>query len=59
MFFYAKPDSTYPKFPGGFEVKIAGPAGHRKVGVRLVLMSNYHASTYESQQGFVTAAARF
>jgi len=59
MFFYAKPDSAYPKFPAGFEVKIAGPSGHRKVGMRLVLMSNYRAGTYESQQGFVTASARF
>jgi len=59
MFFYAQPDTTYPKFPAGFEVKIAGPAGHRKVGLRLVLMANYRASTYESQQGFVTTAARF
>lgn len=59
MFFYAQPDATYPKFPAGFEVKIAGPAGHRKVGLRLVLMSNYRAATYESQQGFVTTAARF
>lgn len=59
MLFYAKPDKNYPKFPAGFEVKVAGPAGHRKVGLRLVLMSNYRASTYESQQGFVTTAARF
>jgi len=59
MFFYAQPDSTHPKFPAGFEVKIAGPSGHRKVAVRLVLMANYRASTYESQQGFVTTAARF
>jgi len=59
MFFYAQPDSTHPKFPAGFEVKIAGPSGHRKVAVRLVLMANYRAGTYESQQGFVTTAARF
>jgi len=59
MFFYAQPDANYPKFPAGFEVKIAGPSGHRKVAVRLVLMANYRASTYESQQGFVTTAARF
>ncbi len=59
MFFYAKADAAYPKFPAGFEVKIAGPSGHRKVGIRLVLMSNYGAGTVESQQGFVTASARF
>lgn len=59
MFFYAQPDATYPKFPAGFEVKIAGPSGHRKVGLRLVLMSNYRGGTYESQQGFVTTSARF
>jgi prepilin-type N-terminal cleavage/methylation domain-containing protein len=57
--FYSQPDPAYPKFPGGFEVKIAGPAGHRKVGMRLLLMSNYRAGKYESQQGFVTASARF
>jgi hypothetical protein len=59
MFFYAKADPAYPKFPAGFEVKIAGPAGHRKVAVRLVLMSNYGVSKFESQQGFVTTSARF
>ena len=59
MFFYARPDAAYPRFPAGFEVKIAGPAGHRKVGLRLVLMANYRGGTYESQQGLVTAAARF
>jgi len=57
--FYAKADPTIPKFPAGFEVKIAGPAGHRKVGMRLMMMSNYRAGKYESQQGFVTASARF
>jgi prepilin-type N-terminal cleavage/methylation domain-containing protein len=51
--------NAYPKFPAGFEVKIAGPTGHRKVGMRIVLMSNYQGGTLESLQGFVTASARF
>jgi hypothetical protein len=59
MSLYAKSDSAIPKFPGGFEVKIAGPTGFRKVGLRLLLMSNYRASTYESQQGLLTTSARF
>lgn len=46
-------------FPSGFEVKIAGPAGYRQVMARLVLMSHYGVSSYESQQGFVTTAVRF
>lgn len=59
LFFYAKPDASEPKFPGGFEVKIAGPQGNRRVGVRVVLMSRYRASTYESQQASITASAKF
>jgi prepilin-type N-terminal cleavage/methylation domain-containing protein len=46
-------------FPSGFEVKIAGPSGNRQVMTRLVLMSHYGVKSYESQQGFVTTAARF
>ncbi len=46
-------------FPSGFEVKIAGPAGYRQVMARLVLMSHYGVTTYESQQGFVNTAVRF
>lgn len=57
--FYSKPDPAHPKFPAGLEVKIAGPPRYRKVGMRLVMMSNYKAGKYESQQGFVTASARF
>lgn len=48
-----------PGFPSGLEVKIAGPSGNRQVMTRLVLMSHYGAKSYESQQGFVTTAARF
>ncbi|MFZ2491193.1 MAG: hypothetical protein WA208_06895 [Thermoanaerobaculia bacterium] len=59
MTFYAQPDPDAPKFPAGFEVKIAGPSGNRRVGVRLVLMSHYRAKTYESQQALLTASARF
>ena len=46
-------------FPSGFEIKIAGPAGYRQVMARLVLMSHYGVTTYESQQGFVNTAVRF
>lgn len=56
---YAAPDAAYPTFPAGFEVKVAGPSGNRKVALRLLLMSLYHASTYESQQASLTASAKF
>ncbi|HYI11421.1 MAG TPA: prepilin-type N-terminal cleavage/methylation domain-containing protein [Thermoanaerobaculia bacterium] len=48
-----------PGFPSGFEIKISGPSGNRQVMTRVVLMSHYAAKSYESQQGFVTTAARF
>lgn len=56
---YAIPDASLPGFPSGFEVKIAGPSGNRRVLARLLLMSHYGVRHYESQQGFVTTAARF
>lgn len=56
---YAEPDPAEPGFPSGFEVKIVGPARNRKVMTRVVLMSNYRANYFESQQGFVVTAARF
>ena len=56
---YAKPDASLPAFPAGFEVKIAGPAGSRKVMTRVLLMARYGVSTYEAQQGFVTTSASF
>jgi prepilin-type N-terminal cleavage/methylation domain-containing protein len=56
---YARLSAALPRFPAGFEVKIAGPAGNRQVVTRLLLMSRYSATTYESQQGFVTTAVRF
>jgi prepilin-type N-terminal cleavage/methylation domain-containing protein len=59
VFAYAQADSAKPGFPSGFEVKVAGPIGFRKVFVRLALMSNYRATNYESQQGVVTTATRF
>lgn len=46
-------------FPSGFEVKIAGPARSRKVMTRVVLMSHYGVTSYESGQAFVVTAARF
>jgi hypothetical protein len=59
IFSYAQADVAIPHFPAGFEVKIVGPAKARKVMMRMLLMSNYRASTYEAQQGFVTSAAKF
>lgn len=48
-----------PRFPSGLEIKIAGPAGNRQVMTRVVLMSHYATSSFESQQGFVITSARF
>ncbi|MEA2490152.1 MAG: hypothetical protein QOH21_1944 [Acidobacteriota bacterium] len=56
---YARTAAGLPRFPAGFEVKIAGPTGNRQVVARLLLMSRYSATTYEAQQGFVTTAVRF
>jgi prepilin-type N-terminal cleavage/methylation domain-containing protein len=56
---FAKTITGRPGFPSGFEVKIAGPSGNRQVMTRIVLMSHYGVRSYESQQGFVTTAARF
>ncbi|HWW62594.1 MAG TPA: prepilin-type N-terminal cleavage/methylation domain-containing protein [Thermoanaerobaculia bacterium] len=57
--YYAQKDAARPNFPGGFEVKVCGPAGNRNVITRIVLMSHYGVTNFESQQGFVTTAARF
>jgi hypothetical protein len=51
-------DTSRPGYPGGFEVKIVGPAGNRQVLTRLLLMAHIRGD-FESQQGFVTTAARF
>jgi len=56
---FAQADATKPAFPSGFEVKIVGPARNRRVMTRVVLMGNYLAKKYESQEGFVITAARF
>jgi prepilin-type N-terminal cleavage/methylation domain-containing protein len=56
---YAQPDASIPRFPAGFEVKVTGPAGSRKVMTRVLLMARYGVSTYEAQQGFVTTSASF
>jgi prepilin-type N-terminal cleavage/methylation domain-containing protein len=56
---YSLADNTRPGFPSGFEVKVVGPTGNRKVMTRVMLMSNYAASKYGTQQGFVTTAGRF
>jgi len=37
----------------GFEVKVVGPQGFRRVLTRLVLYSNYGVSRFGSQEGFV------
>jgi len=47
-----------PASPGGFEVKIVGPSGNRQVLSRILLMAHVR-DRYESQQGFMTSAARF
>ncbi|MDQ6801176.1 MAG: DUF863 family protein [Acidobacteriota bacterium] len=54
---YAVYDSSTPAFPSGFEVKIVGSGAARKVLIRLVLMSNYKAGKYESQEGFVISSS--
>src|SRR6202035_181654 len=54
---YAVYDSSIPAFPSGFEVKIVGAGAARKVLLRLVLMTNYRAGTYESQEGFVISSS--
>ncbi|HWS71182.1 MAG TPA: hypothetical protein VN605_03675, partial [Thermoanaerobaculia bacterium] len=56
---YARPDASITGFPAGFEVKITGPAGSRKVMTRVLLMARYGTNTYETQQGFVTTSASF
>jgi len=56
---FAQPIPASPGFPSGFEVKVAGPTRNRKVMTRVVLMSHYGVSRYESQQAFVVTAARF
>jgi prepilin-type N-terminal cleavage/methylation domain-containing protein len=56
---FAQADASKPTFPSGFEVKIVGPARYRRVMTRVVLMGNYLAKKYESQEGFVVTAARF
>ena len=56
---FARADPAEPGFPSGFEVKIAGPARNRQVMTRVVMMSHYQATQYESQQAFVITAARF
>jgi prepilin-type N-terminal cleavage/methylation domain-containing protein len=58
VFNYAQADTNRKGFPAGFEVKIVGPAKNRKVLIRTVLMAHYR-STFESEQGVVTTAARF
>jgi prepilin-type N-terminal cleavage/methylation domain-containing protein len=55
---YAPADLTGPAFPAGFEVKVAGPAGHRRALTRLVLASHYGVGHYTSQQAFVTTSIR-
>jgi hypothetical protein len=54
---YAVYDTSIPAFPSGFEVKIVGAGAARKVLLRLVLMSNYKAGKYESQEGFVISSS--
>lgn len=44
-------------FPGGFEVKIVGPTGHRKVLTRVVLLSE-HLGVITSQENSVITSTR-
>ncbi|HUJ14081.1 MAG TPA: prepilin-type N-terminal cleavage/methylation domain-containing protein [Thermoanaerobaculia bacterium] len=53
---YAVFDSTKPELPSGFEVKLVSSGGARKIILRLVLLSNYKAGTYEAQEGFAVAS---
>jgi prepilin-type N-terminal cleavage/methylation domain-containing protein len=53
-----QPQTVFGRNSGGFEVKIVGPAGNRQVLTRILLMAHIRG-TFESQQGFVTTAARF
>lgn len=55
---YAQPVAAAPAFPGGFEVKVAGPAGNRQAMTRLVLVAHYGVKSFTAQQGFVTTAIR-
>ncbi len=55
---FGKADVSRPGYPGGFEIKIVGPAGNRQVLTRILLMAHVRGD-FESQQGFVTTAARF
>jgi prepilin-type N-terminal cleavage/methylation domain-containing protein len=54
---YAVFNTATPGFPSGFEVKIVGAGAARKVVLRLVLMSNFQASKYDSQEGFVISSS--
>jgi prepilin-type N-terminal cleavage/methylation domain-containing protein len=54
---YAVYDSSIPEFPSGFEVKIVGAGAARKVLLRLLLMANYQAGKYDSQEGFVISSS--
>ena len=53
-----QPQNVFGRNSGGFEVKIVGPAGNRQVLTRILLMAHIRGN-FESQQGFVTTAARF
>lgn len=54
---YAIFNTSTPEFPSGFEVKIVGAGGSRKVLLRLVLMSNFSVSKYDWQEGFVISSS--
>lgn len=50
---YFEAGGTTTPLDCGFEVKVVGPLGSRRVLTRLVLYSNYGVSKFGSQEGFV------
>jgi hypothetical protein len=49
---YAYSDTSLPGYVTGFENKIVGSGASQKTLLRLVLMSNYSASKFDSEEGF-------
>jgi hypothetical protein len=56
---YAQWDNSTPLFPGGFEVKVIGPAGLRQTIVRLAMLSHYSVRHYDSQEAIAITSSRY
>jgi prepilin-type N-terminal cleavage/methylation domain-containing protein len=56
---YAFGAAGTPAYPEGFEVKIVGPAGSRKVFVRLVLMAHYGVTKYDAAESISMTSVNF